>query len=62
MPDDNVAALEQGKCKSLKNSVRLADSSGFGDGSGVALSGDQNRCTIIENRGRSGRCGGRSIE
>jgi hypothetical protein len=31
MPDENVAALEQGKRKSLKNSVRLADSSGFGD-------------------------------
>jgi hypothetical protein len=40
-PHDNVAALGQGNCRSLKNSVRLADSSVFSDVSGDALIDDQ---------------------
>jgi hypothetical protein len=41
VPHDNVAAMEQGKCNSLKNSVRLADSSGFGDGFAGLLRSDR---------------------
>jgi hypothetical protein len=62
VPDDNVAVKAQGKCKSLKNSVRLADSSGFGDEvAGLLRSDRQCDAAIGLMRGGERRQAGRGV-